>query len=40
MTAWILSFEFEMARPEEKLVPDGMVTVKPRGGLHLKLNVV
>ena len=40
VTAWVLSFEFEMARPGEVLVPEGMVTVKPRGGLHLRVKLV
>lgn len=40
VAAWVLSFEFEMARLGEVLVPEGMVTVKPRGGLHLRVKFV
>ena len=40
LAAWMLSFEFEMARPDEVLVPDGMVTVKPKGGLYLRVKPI
>lgn len=38
LAAWMLSFEFEMARPDDALVPEGMVTVKPKGGLYLRIK--
>jgi cytochrome P450 len=38
LAVWMLSFEFEMARPGEALVPEGMVTLKPKDGLYLRVK--
>jgi len=40
LAAWTLSFEFEMERPGDALVPEGMVTVKPKGGLYLRVKPI
>jgi cytochrome P450 len=39
LTAAIVgSFEMTLARPEEKVVPHGVVTTKPKDGMHLRLK--
>jgi cytochrome P450 len=38
--AWMLNYEFEMAKPKEEVVPFGLVTVKPKDGLLLKVKPV
>jgi len=39
VTAWVLAFEFSMANEGQVLVPEGVVTVKPKGGLNLKVKL-
>lgn len=38
VAAIVGSFEMTLARPDEKVVPSGVVTTKPKDGMHLKLN--
>ncbi|KAF2669789.1 cytochrome P450 monooxygenase [Microthyrium microscopicum] len=40
VAVWVRNFEFEMARPEEEVVPVGNVTIKPKGGLDLRMKIV
>ncbi|KIX01455.1 uncharacterized protein Z518_09181 [Rhinocladiella mackenziei CBS 650.93] len=41
LTAVLVSaFEMEMARPNERPVPAGVITTKPAGGMHLRLKSV
>jgi cytochrome P450 len=40
IAAWIYAFEFEMLNPGEDVVPYGLVTVKPRDGLWLKIRSI
>lgn len=38
VAAMLMKFEFEMADPNEKIVPGGFITIKPRDGLRLRLR--
>jgi Cytochrome P450 len=38
VAAWVLSFEFEMQDANEEILAFGMVTVKPRNGLYLRVK--
>lgn len=38
VAAFTGSFEMEMADPNEEVVPHGVVTTKPKNGMHLKLK--
>lgn len=40
VAAFVVAFECSLADPELKIVPAGMVTTKPRGGLNVKLTRV
>jgi len=40
LAAFVGAFEFELAEPGKEIVPFGMVTMKPMGGLHLKVRKV
>jgi cytochrome P450 len=38
VAAWVLAFQFEMKDPLEEVVPFGMVTMKPKNGLYLRVT--
>ncbi|KAB8356701.1 hypothetical protein FH972_024277 [Carpinus fangiana] len=38
LAAFMLQFQFEMENPNEVIIPAGIVTVKPKYGLHLRLR--
>nr|POE87623.1 cytochrome p450 94a1 [Quercus suber] len=38
VAAFVMSFEFEMADPTEKIEPAGLITIKPENGLRLRLK--
>lgn len=38
VAALVGRFELELARPEEEVVPHGVVTTKPRDGMFLRLR--
>nr|POE72913.1 cytochrome p450 4v2 [Quercus suber] len=38
VAAFVMKFEFEMADPDEKVEPAGLITVKPENGLRLRLK--
>ncbi|EHY54727.1 Cytochrome P450 monooxygenase PC-21 [Exophiala dermatitidis] len=40
VAAFVAAFEFELAMPEEEIVPAGMVTTKPRDGLRVRIRRV
>lgn len=38
VAAFVGSFSMEMADPNEKVEPSGVITTKPKNGMHLRLN--
>lgn len=40
VATFVNEFEFSLARPNEEVVPFGLVTVKPKHGLYLKIKPV
>jgi cytochrome P450 len=38
VAAWVLAFEFELKDPSEEILAFGMVTIKPKNGLYLRLK--
>lgn len=38
VTAFVTQFQFSMADPDEVIVPAGIVTIKPKNGLHLRVE--
>lgn len=40
VAAFVGSFEWELNMKEEDIIPAGVVTIKPKNGLHLKLRIV
>jgi cytochrome P450 len=40
VTAWVLAFEFELANPQEDILAAGLITVKPKDGLWLKIRAI
>lgn len=39
LAAWVLSFDFSIANPAEVLIPEGVVTIKPKNGLNLRVKL-
>lgn len=38
IAAFVKAFEWEMIDPQEEIIPAGVITIKPKSGLHLKLR--
>ena len=38
MALWVLAFDFEMQNPDEPILAYGVVTVKPKNGLYLRVR--
>ena len=38
IAAFVKAFEWEMVNPNEEVIPAGVITIKPKKGLHLRLK--